>query len=88
MRELLMLRMTAGTDLLRRSFYHPRPVGTMQIVAIGAFIPVRMLMQHLGTPTESVLMTEPATGPLIGRQQTGPITDMGIMTGIASYNFV
>lgn len=83
MGKLLMLGMTAGTDLLRRGFDHPRPVGTVQVVTIGAFIPVGMLVQHLGSPTESPLVAEPTTGPLIGRQQTGPITDMGVMAGIA-----
>lgn len=68
MGKFLMLLVAARADLFRRFLDHPRPVGTMQIVAIGTFVPTGMLVQHLGPATERPFVAGAATGPLVGRQ--------------------
>ena len=83
MGKALVPFMAIGTNILRRALDHPRPVGAVQVVTIGALVPAGMLMQHLRTPLERSGMAGLATGPLIGRQQPSPVTDMGIVTGDA-----
>ncbi len=51
-------------------------------MAIGAFIPTGMLVQHLRSPTEGPSMACPTSLPFIGGKQTRPVADMGVVTGL------
>ena len=83
MGKALVPLMAISADILRRALDHSRPVGAVQVMTVGAFVPAGMLMQHLRTPLEGSGMTGLATGPLIGRQQPGPVADMGVVAGDA-----
>lgn len=83
MGKALVPFMATGTDIRRRALDHSRPVGAVQVVTIGAFVPAGMLMQHLRPPLEGSGMAGLAAGPLIGRQQPGSVADMGIVASDA-----
>jgi hypothetical protein len=83
MGKRLVFDMASGADFPGRILDHAGPVRTMQIMAIGTFVPTRMLMQHLRPATEGCLMTLATAGPLITGQQPRPVSDMGIMAGDA-----
>lgn len=88
MGKALVPFMATGTDIRRRALDHSRPVGAVQVVTVGAFVPAGMLMQHLRTPLEGSGMAGLAAGPLIGRQQPGPVADMRIVAGDAGVSAI
>jgi len=83
MGKTLMPLMATGADIRRRPLDHTRPVGTVQVVTVGALVPAGMLMQHLRPPLEGSGMAGLTAGPLIGREQSGAVADMGIVAGNA-----
>lgn len=83
MGETLVPLMTAGANILRGILDHARPVGAMQIVAIGAFVPAGVLVQHLRAAGEGAAMAGTATGAFVGREQSGAIAHMGVVTSNA-----
>jgi len=81
MGKTLVAFMTTGTDRCWRTLDHARPVGAVQVMTIRALVPTGMLVQHLGAAAEGSFMASPAPGTLVGRQQGGTVSDMGIVAG-------